>query len=274
MKKLLLISAAVTALMASCSTPKNITYFQDTEQADGAEIVQRTEIRLQPGDQVSVIVNTQSPKLTELFNLPYVTHRLGQNADITVSGTSTGSGQMSGYTIDSDGNIDFPVLGKLHAAGLTKAELSTLVKNELKDQGQANDAVVTVEFMNLSYKVIGEVNRPGRYAISKDGMTVLDAIAAAGDLSIQGNRENITLLRNENGIQKTYELDLLSTRSLIYSPAYYLRQDDVIYVEPNDFRKRQTNVNGNNVRSASFWLSLGSFVTSTILVVQRISKYI
>ena len=266
--------AGTALMMAACSTPKNITYFQDTEQAEGAEIVPRAEIRLQTGDQVSIIVNTQSPKLTELFNLPYVTHRIGQHADVSVTGSTTSNGQLSGYTVDSEGKIDFPVLGGIQAAGLTRSELSTLIKKELKDQGQANDAVVTVEFMNLTYRVIGEVNRPGRFSISKDGMTILDAIASAGDLNIQGNRGNVKVLRDEDGKQRTYELDLCSTRSLIYSPAYYLRQNDIIYVEPNDVRKRQSTVNGNNIRSTSFWLSLGSFVSSTILVIQRISRYI
>ena len=258
-------------MMAACSTPKNIAYFQDTEQAEGAEIVAVKNITLRPGDMISIIVNAKTAELSALFNLPYTTRRIGQNSDASISGTSSSS--ISGYTIGDDGCVDFPTLGRIKVAGLTKQEVAKLVKDELRDQGQVNDAVVTVEFMNLTYEVLGEVSRPGRYAIAKDGLTILDAIATAGDLGIQGNRENIKVLRNESGFQKTYELDLCSTRSLIYSPAYYLQQGDVIYVEPNDLRKRQSKVNGNNVRSASFWMSLGSFVTSTILVIQRISRY-
>lgn len=271
MKKLLLIAVGAALMLASCSTPKNIAYFQDTEEAEGAQIVAVKNITLRPGDMISIIVNAKTPELTALFNLPYTSQRIGQNNNASISGTS--NSQISGYTIGDDGCVDFPTLGRIKIAGLTKQEVARLVKNELRNQGQVNDAVVTVEFMNLAYEVLGEVSRPGRYAIAKDGLTVLDAIATAGDLGIQGNRENVKVLRNENGFQKTYELDLCSTSSLINSPAYYLQQDDIIYVEPNDFRKRQTRVNGNNVRSASFWMSLGSFVTSTILVVQRISKY-
>lgn len=270
MRKLLIIVSSV-AIVAGCSTPANIAYFQDTEQAEGAEIVPIKNITLRPGDMISIIVNAKTAELSALFNLPYTTRRIGQNNDASISGTSSSS--ISGYTIGDDGAIDFPTLGRVKIAGLTKQQVSQLIKDELRNHGQVNDAVVTVEFMNLTYEVLGEVGRPGRYAIGKDGLTVLDAIASAGDLGIQGNRENIKLLRNENGFQKTYELDLCSTRSLIYSPAYYLQQGDVIYVEPNDYRKRQTKVNGNNVRSASFWMSLGSFVTSTILVIQRISRY-
>ncbi len=260
------------ALMAACSTPANITYFQDTEQADGAEIVAVKNIVLQPNDMISIIVNAKTAELSALFNLPYTTHRIGQNNNASISGSS--NSQISGYTIAEDGTIDFPTLGRIKVAGMTRQQVAKTIKDELRNQGQVNEAVVTVEFMNLYYQVLGEVARPGRYPIGKDGMTVLDALGTAGDLGIQGNRENVKLLRNENGHQKTYTLDLTSTRSMIYSPAYYLQQDDVIYVEPNDFKKRQSTVNGNNVRSASFWLSLGSFVTSTILVIQRISRYI
>lgn len=271
MKKLLLIAVGAALMLASCSTPKNIAYFQDTEEAEGAQIVPVKNITLRPGDMISIIVNAKTAELSALFNLPYTTHRIGQNNNASISGTS--SSQISGYTIGDDGCIDFPTLGRLKISGLTKQQVSKMIKDELRNQGQVNDAVVTVEFMNLTYEVLGEVGRPGRYPIGKDGLTIIDAIATAGDLGIQGNRENVKVLRNENGFQKTYELDLCSTSSLINSPAYFLQQDDVIYVEPNDYRKRQTKVNGNNVRSASFWMSLGSFVTSTILVVQRISKY-
>lgn len=271
MKKLLLIAVGAALMLASCSTPKNIAYFQDTEEADGAEIAAVKNITLRPGDMISIIVNAKTAELSALFNLPYTSQRIGQNSNASISGSS--SSQISGYTIGDDGCVDFPTLGRLKIAGMTKQQVAKMIKDELKNQGQVNDAVVTVEFMNLEFQVLGEVSNPGRYPIGKDGLTVLDALASAGDLTIQGNRENVKILRNENGFQKTYELDLCSTNSIISSPAYYLQQDDVIYVEPNDFRKRQTRVNGNNVRSASFWMSLGSFVTSTILVVQRISKY-
>lgn len=270
MRKLLIIMSSV-AIVAACSTPANIAYFQDTEEADGAQIVPVKDIILQPNDEISIIVNAKTAELSALFNLPYTARRIGQNSDATLSGSSTS--YISGYTIADDGFIDFPTLGRVKIAGMTRQQVAKKIKDELRNQGQVNDAVVTVEFMNLTYQVLGEVGRPGRYPIGKDGMTVMDALASAGDLTIQGSRENVKVLRNENGFQKTYELDLCSANSLLSSPAYYLQQNDVIYVEPNDYRKRQTKVNGNNVRSASFWMSLGSFVTSTILVVQRISRY-
>lgn len=129
--------------------------------------------------------------------------------------------------------------------------------------------MVTVDFMNLYYQVLGEVAKPGRYAIDKDAVTILDAIGTAGDLTIYGRRENVRVLRNENGKARTYEVNLCSASDLISSPAYYIRQNDVIYVDPNDVRARQSTVNGNNVRSTSFWISLTSLaatVTNTVVL--------
>ena len=124
--------------------------------------------------------------------------------------------------------------------------------------------------MNLYYQVLGEVARPGRYAIDKDALTILDAIGAAGDLTIYGRRDRVKVLRDEGGRMRTYEVDLCSASDLIASPVYYVRQNDVIYVDPNDVRARQSTVNGNNVRSTSFWISLTSLaasVTNTIVVI-------
>lgn len=252
----------------SCSTPTKITYFQDLSSADGSRLSDAPEIRVRPKDKISIIVNCKSPELTALFNLPYVTQRLGENNRSGIpSGTS--SGYVSGYTVGEDGRIDFPVLGGVLVAGLSRDEIAAEIKRELADRGQAADAVVTVDFMNLYYQVLGEVSSPGRYAIDRDGVTVLDALAAAGDLTIYGRRDRVRVLRTEGGVVSSYLLDLCSAGDVVSSPAYYLRQGDVVYVDPNDVRMRQSTVNGNNVRSTSFWISLTSLaasVTNTIVV--------
>ncbi len=247
----------------SCSTPTKITYFQDLSSADGSRLSDAPEIRVRPKDKISIIVNCKSPELTALFNLPYVSQRLGENSSIS------GLGYISGYTVGEDGCIDFPVLGALRVAGMTRKEVAEEVRRELADRGQALDAVVTVDFMNLYYQVLGEVSSPGRYAIDRDGVTVLDALAAAGDLTIYGRRDRVRVLRTEGGVVSSYLLDLCSAGDVVSSPAYYLRQGDVVYVDPNDVRMRQSTVNGNNVRSTSFWISLTSLaasVTNTIVV--------
>lgn len=260
--------AFVALVLASCSTPKGITYFQDASSVDGQRIERQEDITVRPKDKISIIVNCKSPELTALFNLPLVTQRLGENSRSSIPGNS--QGYISGYTVDDFGNIDFPVLGEVRVAGLTRSQIASLIKSELSERGQASDAVVTVDFMNLYYQVLGEVAKPGRYAIDKDAMTILDAIGAAGDLTIYGRRDRVKVLRDENGRMRTYEVNLCSASDLISSPAYHIRQNDVIYVDPNDVRARQATVNGNNVRSTSFWISLTSLaasVTNTIVVI-------
>ena len=123
--------------------------------------------------------------------------------------------------------------------------------------------------MNLAISVLGEVGKPGRYNIDRDKITLLDAISMAGDLTIYGKRDNVYVMRNEGGKQTSYQVNLLSAQDVYSSPAYYLQQNDVIYVEPNSVRARQSTVNGNNVRSTSFWISLASLLTTiTVLFVK------
>ncbi len=265
-KKLLAVLAVAAGLLASCAAPKNIVYFQDTTDREIATNVNPVQIRLRPEDKISIIVNCPSIELMNQFNLPYVTRHIGSQTETY----GTGNTGLSGYIIDSEGNIDFPVVGKLHIAGLTRPEVATLVKNELQGRNLVKDPVVTVDYMNLYISVLGEVARPGRYAISRDHFTVLDALAMAGDLTITGRRENIRVIREEKGVQKTYLLDLRSAEDVSKSPAYYLNQNDIIYVEPNPMKTRQSTVNGNTVVSSSFWISIASLaatLVSTITVV-------
>ena len=270
MKKNLLAALVVTAgLVAGCSAPQNIVYFQDTTDREISTDVQPSQIRFRPEDEISIIVNCPSAELMAQFNLPYITRRIGQSgaSSLTASGNNTG---VCGYTVNADGDIDFPVIGRIHIAGLTRNEVAALIKKELQSRDLVKDPVVTVEFMNLTISVMGEVARPGRYSIARDHVTILDALAQAGDLTITGRRDNIRVIREEGGVQKTYLLDLRSAEGLTKSPAYYLNQNDVIYVEPNEMRTRQSTVNGNTVMSASFWISIASLaatLTSTVTVV-------
>lgn len=246
----------------SCSAPSQVTYFQDLRPGESEQkVVAATEIKVRPGDKLSIIVNSRDPQLSQLFNLPYVSRQIGQvsASSSSVSGSSQG---ISGYTVDEKGMIDFPVLGKIEIAGKNREEIATFIKGELLAKNLVKDPVVTVEYMNLCISVLGEVTQPGRYSIDRDKVTVLDAISMAGDLTIYGKREKVLVLREENGVQHVYGINLCSAEHLYTSPVYYLRQNDVVYVEPNNVRARQSTVNGNNVRSTSFWLSLASFLTT------------
>lgn len=174
---------------------------------------------------------------------------------------------MSNYTVTPSGDIDFPVLGMIHVEGMTREQLAAFIKGDLVGKGLVKDPVVTVEFLNTGYSVMGEVNSPGRFDINKDKLNILEALAIAGDLTIQGQRNNITVLREENDGVHTYKLDLTNLQDLTKSPAYYVQQSDVIYVEPNDIRKRQTTANGNNVLSTGFWVSVASLLTSVVTTI-------
>ena len=255
----------MTGMLAfnSCSSSKEVVYFQDLRPGESEiKLPEVQPITVRPEDKISILVNSRDQELTNLFNLPYVTKRLGQPALKNGISGSTNDQGVSGYTVDAEGNIDFPVLGKVHVEGMQRGEIAETIKNELVNKNLVKDPVVTVEFMNLSVSVMGEVNNPGRFSIDRDRITILDALSLAGDLTIYGNRSKVLVLREENGVQRTYGIDLTSGEYVYTSPAYYLQQNDLVYVEPNAVRARQSTVNGNNVRSTSFWISLASLLTS------------
>ena len=265
-----LLLAACAALLSSCATPKEVVYFQDLQQTDGTlAAVQAKEIRVRPDDKISIIVNSRDPQLTDLFNLPYVSRQLGQTLR-SVTSTYGQSQGVSGYTVDSDGNIDFPVLGKIHVEGMTREEIGRCIKDELIGQDLVKDPIVTVEFMNLTVSVMGEVAKPGRYAIERDRITILDALSMAGDLTIYGRRDAVMVQRMEGDTLQVYQLNLVSGQDVYNSPAFYLQQNDLVYVAPNDVKVRESTVNGNNIRSTSFWISFGSLLTSVAVLITNI----
>ena len=254
---------AIVLFFISCSAPRNINYFQDGEFGRENEILKTLKITVKPEDKISIVVNSQTPMLADMFNLPIVAHRVGYSQESSLNQSQ----QVSCYTVDENGEIDFPVLGKIKVAGKNREEIAAYIKKELIDRKLINDPVVTVEFSNLYISVLGEVNKPGRYGIDRDKITLLDAIGMAGDLTIYGKRQNVVVMREEEGKQLFYRVDLTSVNDLYSSPVYYLQQKDVVYVEPNETRARQSTVNGNNVRSTSFWVSIASLLTSVAVLI-------
>ena len=257
-------------MLSSCDMSKRITYFQDIQEQQTSYTNEQPvpEIRLRPEDKISIIVNTKVPELTALFNLPYTARVLGAQTE-QLSNTSQGT---SGYIIKADGTIDFPVLGAVQAAGKTRDELAAHIKSELMDRNLVNDPVVTVEFVNLRFSVMGEVRTPGTYPITRDHITLLDALSMAGDLTIDGKRDNVLVLRpNASGKLTAYTVDMLSFDKVLNSPAYYIHQNDYIYVEPNKKRANQSTVNANTVQSASFWISVISLLASLATTVSVLS---
>lgn len=223
MTRHLIIFMFTAAVLCSCGTARNTAYLQDMRHDSLGMAVTPHEITLQAYDKISIVVGSRNARLSALFNLPVVTEGIG-------SRDSIGGRGISMYTVDKQGNIDFPVAGSLHVAGLTRDSVAKMIKRRLADDCLLADGVVTVEFANLSVAVLGEVNRPGIFSITRDCITIFDAIGMAGDITRHGDRRKVTVTRNENGIQKMYTINLLSAKDALASPAYYLRQNDMVYV--------------------------------------------
>lgn len=260
-----LVGGAVLVTLASCSskTYKNINYLQDVRVDTTLAMKINKGIQIQPQDKISIVVSARTPELAAMFNLNSVNYRAGSETTNVGGG---GGGNLLGYVVDNNGEINFPVLGNIYVAGMTRWELADYVKRELADRDLLRDAVVTVEFMNFKFSVIGEVKSPGTYNVIGDKINVLQALSMAGDLTIYGVRQNVSVIREAGRKRTVYLLDLTSS-DIFESPAYYLQQSDVIYVEPSKVRAGQSKINENNFRSVGFWTSIPSFLMSTTTAV-------
>ncbi len=266
-------AAAVIAAASSCSTPKDVTYFQDITEGYEVAPDNQLSITLKPEDKISIIVTTQDPALSTLFNLVQAQSRLGQTSTSSAAVASSQQSSTSVYTLDPLGNITFPVLGELHIGGMRRHEVAQYIERELKEKDLVKDPIVTVEFVNTGISIIGEVNKPGRYEFNKDRMNLIDAIAMAGDLTPNGVRQNVIVLREgAEGKRVAHRIDLTNMTEVASSPAFYLQQNDVIYVEPNDKKKRDTTSSGNASFSPSFWVSVGSLAVTVATLVITLTR--
>ncbi|MBO8478438.1 MAG: polysaccharide biosynthesis/export family protein [Bacteroidetes bacterium] len=256
--------SALLALFSSCASVKNIAYFQDKVIDHPEKIDMHAGIVIQPKDMISIVVSTRNPELAPMFNLPVISYQAGSEVV-----TSSYQQRLLGYVVDNDGYIDFPVLGKLQVGGMTRWQLSELIKDRLLKEGLLNDAVVTVEFMNFKISVMGEVNAPGTYTVEGDKITVLEALSLAKDLTIFGKRENVSVIRELNGKRTIYTVNLCSV-DMFKSPAYYLQQNDIVYVEPSEIRARQSTVDDKGLRTTSILVSSGSLLVSIATLIVSI----
>ena len=262
MKKILgiLSVAAVLVGLSACNpeTYKKINYLQDVTDNTAMAMKENQGIIIQPQDQLSIIVSSRDPRMATAFNLSVSTFYTG--SELAANGASQ---RITGYVVSNEGDINFPSLGMLHVAGLNRWELQDLIKDRLEETGLLKDAVVTVEFLNFKISVLGEVASPGTYNVTGDKITILQALALARDLTIYGQRENVQVIREQNGKRQIYVIDLTNT-SIFDSPAYYLQQNDVVYVTPSKVRAGQGEINENYFKSGSFWISLASISMTTI----------
>ena len=256
--------ALCLALMAmvSCSTVKDIAYFQNKVVNQPEKIDKHAGIVVQPKDMISIVVSSRNPELVAMFNLPVVSYQAGGEL-IAAGGYNQ---RLMGYVVDEQGFIDFPVLGKLSVAGKTRWEVAEMVKDKLLQDGYLTDAVVTVEFLNFKVSVLGEVQSPGTFVIEGDKVTVLQAISLARDLTIFGRRDNVSVIRERNGERTIYEVNLCDV-DMFKSPAYYLQQNDVIYVEPSPEKARQSTIDDKKLRMTTIAISSSSLLVSVATLI-------
>lgn len=267
-----LVLIVVSAWLASCSTPTNVSYFQNAGALNGMAVQAEQQFRLRPEDKINIVVNSSNPMLEQQFTLTTMNTRyvLGSSvAPKTTASGATASSQMIAYTVDEQGTIDFPVLGKLSVLGKTRSEVAQYIQRRLVERELVNDPIVTVEYVNMGVNVLGEVNRAGHIDITKDHFTIVDALSYAGDMTINGDRSNVLVTRQEDGATRVYTLDMTNMQAVLNSPAYYLQQNDMVYVSPNDKRKRESRAAGNTFNNPSIWISIASLLTTiTALIIK------
>lgn len=237
-------------VLASCSTPKEISYFQDVENGTSLLLAPDGGIRIQPEDKLSIFVKTRDDQINSLFNLGSVT-------------SAATNATTRSYVVDSRGYIDFPELGKIYVKGKSREEVAEYIKYQLVSRNYVKEPIVFVNFREMYYTVLGEIGS-GRHEITKDHTTIIEAIAEAGDLTIDGLRTNILVMRKSGDEMKNYRVNLVNAEELMKSPVYYIQQDYVIYVEANAKKQRQSTVEGNNTQTIGFWMSMFSFVVGVL----------
>ena len=251
----------VVVLCTSCASSKKVVYLQDVVPLKQQVIEQKYEVYIHNDDLLAIMVNSKNPELALPFNMPMVTYQLGRE--------SGGQQRVLGYLVDTNGDIDFPILGKLHVAGLTRLQLTDLIKQRLIEEDLIKDPIVTVQFLNYKVAVMGEVNRPGSFNISGDRITLLEALSMAGDLTIYGRRDRVAVIREKDG-KRTILFHDLRSADIFNSPCYYLQQNDIVYVEPNKAKAGQSEINQN--KSVGVWLSAASILVSIASLIVTLTK--
>lgn len=240
----------------SCSTPRgNLTYFTNIDSIAAQSInSEEYRIRVLPDDEIKIVVTSQEQSATAPYNLP-----LANYASVSALSSSS-SPAIQTYIVDKNGNITMPVLGEIHVEGQTTHEIAEHIKELVSKD--VKDPYVTVKMSSYRVNVLGEVHSPGSKKVSQERYSIIDAIADAGDLTYYGQRENVLLIREENG-KKIHVRINLNDAKIMESPYFYLKQNDIIYVEPNKIRIANTKYNQDN----GFKLSVISTIVSACSVV-------
>ena len=268
MRKSISLSLAlmVMFLMSSCVSTKKIVYFQDSDHVfeQAQQIMQQYEMRLKPADRVFIKVTCSEPELLSIFAQDVVMGTAGGGTNVSSSYINS-SGNMTnayGYTVTNDGYVILPAVGRVNVSGCTMDEAARRIEQSIIEANLIKDPEVTVLLLNARVSVLGAVKSPQVVSLTSERNTILDVLSRCGDIADTGLRQKITLYREENGERKKYYIDLTDTE-VFQNPAYYVQQNDLIYVEPN---KSQT------VKSSAFYtfLSAGSAIISVVSAIVTI----
>lgn len=251
--KSFIIFSLCTLLMASCTSYKNVPYLQNPEVVnDYAEVLPMYDAKIMPKDLLTITVNTSDPEAAAPFNLVV-------QSPINVARTNalTQQPSLQQYLVNNEGIIDFPVLGRLHIGGLTKNEAENLIREKLGTYLKETP-IVTVRMSNYKIAVLGEVARPGMFTISNEKVNIFEALAMAGDLTIWGVRDDVKLIREDaSGKREIISLNL-NNAEIVTCPYYYLQQNDIVYVNPNKTKAKNSDIG----QSTSLWFSATSILVS------------
>ena len=267
MKKLSFFAFAMLAvlLLSSCGASKNVAYIQNSDDVNYEKSSFLYDARIMPKDQLTISVNTVDPDVSAPYNLLLQTS-YSQGKTVSAGG---GSGTLMPYLVDNDGYINFPVIGRLHVSGLTKSECENLILEKIRRyMAEDQNPVVTVRMSSYSISVLGEVARPGSFQVSREKITILEALAQAGDLTIYGVRDRVKLIREDATGKKSVVTLNLNDANLLNSPYYYLQQNDVVYVEPNNVKAQNSKVG----QTTTLWFSATSILVSLTSLLYNILK--
>ena len=250
-------------LLCSCGSTKNIPYFKNSDRVDLSQSEFLYDARIMPKDILTITVNTSNPEAAAPFNLTIPSTYSPQGAVNWTSQT------LQTYLVDNQGFIDYPVLGRIDVGGLTKSACEKMIRDKIKPYLNENEnPVVTVRMSNYKISVLGEVASPGMFTVSNEKINILEALAQAGDLTIYGVRDRVKLFRENERGRKEIHIINLNDANLISSPYYYLQQNDIVYVEPNKVKAKNSSVGS----ATNLWLSGTSILVSLASLVYTILK--
>lgn len=262
-KHVAFIGLLVAILLSSCSSNKKFVYLADMEMGEKYPFDTKHEAIVHRDDRLSITVNCKNPELAIPFNIQSGTVSVAADGSVKAASANAAL-REKGYRVDSDGNINFPILGTLHVEGMTVSNLCEMIRKKIIDGNYIKDPLVSVEFLNFHYTVLGAVGGNGTYSVDGDRVTLLEAIAKAGDLSLNARVDRVMVIREIGGERQMFVHDLHS-KDIFDSPCFYLQQNDIVYVEP-EYRKSSRTDNG--WRAASILVSIGSLITSIVWILK------